>query len=418
MFTSPFTFVADRRRWILRTALAIGISMSLAACGGGGGDGGNDQWVASWAASPQSVSTSKTFANQTVRQLMYVSAGGDQIRVRVSNVFGTSPLVIDSLRVARSSSNTSVDVSTDRPAKFSGQERLSLAAGQEIWSDPIDLAVAAHGTVAVSAYVSAATPLTTGHSLGRQNNFVGAGNVASAASFTPTETNQFYAWVTGLDVSSASVQKVIVAFGDSITDGFNSTVGQNNRYPNYLSRILRGGSDGNFYSVVNAGISGDRWIFGANDFPPGSTRFSRDVLAQSGITHAVFMLGINDIGGPSLSNTPAEVVTADQIFANIVTAADAAKARGIKVFVGTLSPMKVAAFGNYYSDAGESKRQAVNAMIRQSTKFDGIIDFDLALRDPSDASILRAAFDSADHLHPSDAGYEAMAKAAAAVLLK
>lgn len=416
MFNSPFTFVAERRRWCIRTALAIGASVTLAACGGG--DGGSARWVASWAASPQTVSTTKTFANQTVRQLMYVSAGGDQIRVRVSNVFGTSPLVIDSLRVARSSGDTSVDVSTDRPVKFSGQERLSLAAGQEIWSDPIDLAVAAHGTVAVSAYVSAATPLTTGHGLGQQNNYVGVGNVASAATFTATETNQFYAWVTGLDVSSASVQKVVVAFGDSITDGFNSTVGQNNRYPNYLSRLLRGGTDGASYSVVNEGISGNRWIFGSDANPPGSGRFSRDVLAQSGITHAVFMLGINDIGIPSYFNTPAEVVSAEQIFAAMVSAADAAKSRGIKVFAGTLSPMKISIYGSYYSEVGEAKRQAVNAMIRQSTRFDGIIDFDLVLRDPADASILRAAFDSGDHIHPSDAGYEAMAKAAAAVLLK
>jgi len=417
MFTSPSTFMVDRRRWFLRTAMGIAVSSVLVACGGGSSD---DRWVATWTASPQQVSATKAFANQTIRQLMYVSAGGDRIRVRVSNVFGTSPLVIDSLRVARSSGNTSVDVSTDRPVKFSGQERLSLAAGQEIWSDPIDLAVPTHGVVAVSAYVSAPAPLTTGHTFGQQNNFVGAGNVASAATFTPSETNQFYAWVTGLDVSSASVQKVAVAFGDSITDGFNSTVDQNNRYPNYLSRILKGRADGASYSVVNEGISGNRWMFalGGDANPPGSARFSRDVLAQSGITHAVFMLGINDIGTPSLTGNPAELVTAEQIFSNIVAAADAAKSRGIKVLVGTLSPMKVAAFGNYYSDAGEAKRQAVNALIRQSTKFDGIIDFDLALRDPADASILRAAFDSGDHLHPSDAGYEAMAKAAAAVLLK
>lgn len=418
MFTSPFAFVADRRRRFLRTALLVAASITLAACGGSGGSGTNNRWVASWAASPQVVSTTKTFTNQTVRQLMYVSAGGDQIRVRVSNVFGTGPLVIDSMRVARSSGDTSIDVATDRPVKFSGQERLSLAAGQEIWSDPIDLAVSAQGVIAVSAYVSAAAPVTTGHTFGQQDNFVGAGNVASSASFTPTETNQFYAWVTGLDVLSTSVQKVVVAFGDSITDGFNSSVGQNNRYPNYLSRILRSGAAGGEYSVVNEGISGDRWIFGFNDFPPGSTRFGRDVLEKSGITHAIMMLGINDIGLPSLANNPAEVVTAEQIFANIVSAADAAKSRGIKVFVGTLSPMKVSIFGSYYSEAGEAKRQAVNTLIRQSTRFDGIIDFDVALRDPADTSVLRAAFDSGDHIHPSDAGYEAMAKAAAAVLLK
>jgi len=413
MFTSPITFVADRRRWILRTTLAIGASMALAACGGG--DGSSARWVASWAASPQQVPLSKTFTNQTIRQLMYVSAGGEQIRVRVSNVFGNSPLLIDSLRVARSTGAASVDVSTDRPVKFSGQERLSLAVGQEIWSDPIDLPVSAHGILAVSAYVSSAVPVATGHGVGMQDNYVAVGNVADAANFTPTEIIQYYNWVTGLDVLSSAVQKVVVAFGDSITDGYMSSVSQNHRYPNYLSRMLRGGPDGASYSVVNEGITADRWIFGANDFPPGTARFSRDVLGQSGITHAVVMLGINDIGLPSAFNIPGEDVTAEQIFAKIVFAADAAKSRGIKVFVGTLSPVK----GNpgYYSAVAEAKRQAVNAMIRQSTRFDGTIDFDLALRDPADGSALRAEFDSGDHLHPSDAGYEAMAKAAAAVLL-
>lgn len=421
-FSTKWPALVGTRRALLGAMLALPISFALVACGGGD-PAPTQTWIASWYAAPQaynepplSPNAAKSLQNQTFRQTMYVSQGGTGVRIRVSNLLGTSPLAITSMRVAKSAGGSSIDAATDKAVTFSGQTSVTVALGQEIYSDAVDFSVAPMSSLAVSSYVSGSAGVETVHSLGLQSNYVAAGNVATSANITPTETNALYTWITGIDVYSSAANKVIVTFGDSITDGYNSTPNKNNRYPNYLSRTLLASPTAAF-SVVNAGISGNRWSFNGIG-PNGNGRFSRDVLDRSGATHVVALLGINDFGIPSLLGNAAEQVTSAQIIQSITNAAAASKAKGVKYYAGTLTPFVGTTIPGYYTAEGEVKRQAVNAFIRTTPLIDGFIDFDAAIRDPANPTVMLVKYDSGDHLHPNDAGYEAMAAVASAFLLK
>ena len=409
--------ILSRRRLFQSVFATILASSLLFACGGGSSSSDNGTFYASWYASPQDYNESfagtkpvaKSFTNQTLRQVMYVSGGGDQVRVRISNRIGTLPLTIDAVTIAESTGGSAINVATNTPITFQNVASITIAPGAEAVSDPSSLMVKPNSNLAISIYVKNTTPVATVHSLGRQNNFVAAGNTTTAQVLPAAETNQFFAWVTGLDVRKNAKTKVIVTFGDSITDGYGATVDANNRYPNFLSRRLAADSSLGSTMVVNAGISGNRW---KNDVigPKGEGRFAQDVLERAGITHTIILLGINDIGFSGAFPASQEV-TASQITAAIQIAVDQAKAKGIKALVATLTPFKGTIFPGYYSDAGEAKRLAVNNFIRTNPTIDGIVDFDAALRNPADPGSMLAQYDFGDHLHPNDAGYAAMANA-------
>ncbi|MBM7115053.1 SGNH/GDSL hydrolase family protein [Archangium primigenium] len=328
--------------------------------------------------------------------------------MRVSNLFGATPLTLGGVHIARSTGGASIEASTDTALRFNGQASVTVSAGQESWSDEAPFSLPAQTDVAVTVYVPQATPAATEHSQGQQTNAIVSGNALGAATFTPTETQPSYSWVTGIDVSSAEARGVIVAFGDSITDGAASTVDAAHRYPDFLSRRVAADPALEGFSVVNQGIGGNR-VLNATIGPKGVDRFERDVLGTTGVTHALILIGINDIGFGGF--VPAQAVTANDITAGLQTMVDQAKARGVKVFLGTLLPFKGTA-APYFSEETEAKRQAVNAWIRANTaRAQGIIDFEAATRDPADPLRLRAEYDSGDHLHPNDVGYEAMAQA-------
>jgi len=409
--------IPSRRRLLQSVFATILASSLLFACGGGSSSSDNGAFYASWYASPQDYNESfagtkpvaKSFTNQTLRQVMYVSGGGDQVRVRISNRVGTLPLTIDAATIAESTGASAINLATNTPITFQNAASVTIAPGAEAVSDPASLTVKPNSNLAVSIYVKNTAPVATVHSLGRQNNYVAAGNTTTAQVLPFTETNQFFAWVTGLDVRKNDKTKVIVTFGDSITDGYGATVDANNRYPNFLSRRLAADSSLGSTMVVNAGISGNRW---KNDVvgPKGEGRFAQDVLGRAGITHTIILLGINDIGF-SGSFAPGQEVSASQITAAIQSAVDQAKAKGVKALVATLTPFKGTIFPGYYSDAGEAKRLAVNNFIRTNPTIDGVVDFDAALRNPADPGSMLAQYDLGDHLHPNDAGYAAMANA-------
>jgi len=352
------------------------------------------------------------FKGHTVRQIVHISVGGAGLRVKLSNLFGQGPITLSEVRVARSTGAGNTDVSTDRAVTFGNQTTVTMAAATETWSDPISFDAVANADLAVSFYVPEDAPLGVHHLFATQTAYVGTGNTVSAASLSAAETWWSHYWLAGIDVSSPETTKVVVAFGDSITDGFGSTLDASHRWPNYLDGRLQLDTSIGRTSVVNAGIGGNRWLhdgFGPN----GSGRFERDVLRVSGATHAIVLLGINDI---ALSQSiPSEAVSSEQITASMDAATTKAKAAGVRVYLGTLLPFKGA---GYYTEACEATRQSVNTWIRTSAKADGVIDFDKVVQDPADSLALLPAYDSGDHLHPNDAGYQSMANAVDLNLLR
>lgn len=389
------------------------LAAGLSACGN------TQRLQATWTAAPQDYNEPfpvpgvpqpepQSFQDQSIRHVMRVSAGGDKVRVRVSNLFGTTPVILGGVHIARSTGGASINASTDTVLRFNGQESVTVPAGQEAWSDETHFSLPSQTNVAVTVYVPQTTPVATVHSQGQQTISVAAGNALGSETFTPTETRQSYYWVTGIDVSNDDARGVIVAFGDSITDGAFSTVDAANRYPDFLARRVAADPALKGFSVVNQGIGGNRVL---NDVigTRAVDRFQRDALGTTGVTHAIILIGINDIGFGAFA--PEQAVTADEIIAGLQTMVDQAKARNVAVFLGTLLPFK-GTFPPYYSEETEAKRQAVNAWIRANTaQATGIIDFEAATRDPADPLQMRPEYDSGDHLHPNDAGYEAMANA-------
>jgi lysophospholipase L1-like esterase len=376
---------------------------------------------ASWAASPQNYNEPSPFpgapervpqqlSDQSVRQIVRLSAGGERLRMRFSNLLGAGPIRLDAVGLALSTGASAIDTTSHVAVTFGGQPSVTLAAGEERWSDFVPFAVDAEQSVAVTAYVVGVAPIATVHSLGQQTVYVAAGDAVRAESLPPHPVEALrlsYHWLTGIDAQSSTARRVIVAFGDSITDGYNSSVDANTRYPNFLSRQLTDGNEP--YSVVNAGISGNRVL---NDVvgPSGVSRFQRDALGQTGANDLVILLGINDIGLSSLPQGPA--VSAEQISDGLSTLVADANADGKRVFLGTLLPFQ-GTMAPYYSEEGEAKRQAVNAWIRANTDIAGVIDFDMLMGAPDNPLAMQTGYDSGDHLHPNDAGYEAMAEAVA-----
>lgn len=402
-----------RRRPLGRAIAGAVLVTLLSACGGGGGDSQSSQWVATWFAAQQNYNEivpaygpSFSISNQTVRQIVHTSYGGNQVRIKLSNLFGTGPATFSAVHVARSTGNGAIDVTTDRTVTFGGTASVTLAAGTEQWSDSVDLPFTTQSDLAISLFVQGSIPVATSHLVGQQNNYTASNNQVSAATMSGATASAFYFWLSEVDTSSTNKVKVVVAFGDSITDGAQSTVGANHRWPNFFDDRMQAaaGSVGGV-SVVNAGISGNRWLHDLVG-PAGQTRFARDVIGVSGATHAVIFLGINDIG--FATPLPAQAVTSDQIIAAIGAAIAQAKSRQMKVFLATLMPYEGSA---NYSASGEAERQAVNAYIRSASGVDGVIDFDKVMQDPSNPASLLPAYNSGDHIHPNDAGYQAMANA-------
>jgi lysophospholipase L1-like esterase len=385
---------------------------------GSGAPGGQSGWVTSWAASPQvpvpGTPAAAGFDNQTVRNIVFTSSGGALIRLVLTNVFGTTPLQIDDVTVAVAGSGAAVVPGTIHRVTVGGSSSFQIPPGAQVLTDPVAMRVAPLQDLAVSVYLPGQTGAATIHSDAQQVNWVSeAGDHAAdadAGAFTTQTQSWFY--VSDVIVGPSRVSGTVVAFGDSITDGFQSTVGANTRWPNDLARRLNA-LHGRTLSVADEGISGNRVLndalcCGVN----AEARFERDALDQPGVRDIIVLEGINDFGfsavPPNPVIDPVTDVSAAQVIAGYQQLIAQAHARGLKIFGGTVLPFKGA---GYYTAAGEAKREAVNAWIRTSGAFDGVIDFDKLMGNPADPLTLNPAWDSGDHLHPNDAGYQAMANA-------
>jgi lysophospholipase L1-like esterase len=367
------------------------------------------RWLATWTASPydagprpprDSVDRVPKLFDQTLRLVVRTSIGGERVRIRLSNEYGDRPLVIDAAHIAVRDSGTAIVPATDRALTFGGRSAVRMLPGAVVLSDPVALSVPALGDLAVSLHLADSARLSTRHPLALQTSYVGHGNVAGAQRFAPDTTLEIWPYLVGVDVVNPSVAGVIVAIGNSITDGARSTRDANTRWPNVLAaRMLR---DAAPRAVVNAGISGGRVLtYGAG--PSALARFERDVLATPGLTHVILLEGINDIGRSAVDG-----VTADDIIFGYRQLIARAHERGVRIFGATLTP---AGPRTSFTPALEAKRAAVNAFIRTSGEFDGVIDFDAATRDPANPLQFLPAYDSGDHLHPGDAGDRAMGEA-------
>lgn len=390
----------------------------------------DEHWVGTWAAAQQmppedansANSADAGFDNQTVRMIVRASIGGEELRVRFSNAFGSAPLRIGDAHVALAGSGASIMPGTDRALTFSGRESFTAPPGAMVLSDPVRLHVPALARLTVSIFVPEETGPATWHALARETTYIsGAGDMCANANLPDAKTTPSWYWLSGVEVLARKRAGAIVALGDSITDGAYATLDENRRWPDVLAEQLAHRTDAAAapLAVLNEGISGNRLLHDIAG-PSALARFDRDVLSQDGVRYLIVLEGINDIGWPHMpariaSSLPGkgyskDAVSADDMIAALRQIAERAHAHGIRVFGGTLTPF-VGAF--YETPDGEAERETVNEWIRTSGAFDGVIDFDKETTDPKQPGRFLPAYDSGDHLHPGDAGYDAMGRAAA-----
>jgi lysophospholipase L1-like esterase len=383
-----------------------------------------EHWIATWAAAPQQPidpvtsgtpldTPPRSFSDQTIRQTIRISTGGRVLRLRLTNEYGAKAITLDAVRIGLSDGNGGVLSASNRVVTFNGGSKIvTLSASAPVLSDPVEMAVPELGILSISIHVpSGGNPgYATPHTLGQQSTYVAPGDQTDTPTLTGASTGTVRYFLSGVDVVKKMTAFTIVTLGDSITDGYASTVDANRRWPDLFAERLHKSNLLEQLGVANEGISGNRVL--TDGFGPNSlSRFDRDVLACPGVRYVVMLVGINDLGIPTFFPATGPMPTPDAIIAGYKQMITRAHARGVRVIGATLTPYQGAMEGKYYSDKGEVEREAINAFIRTSKEFDGVIDFDAAVRDQANPLRFDPTYDSGDHLHPNDAGYAAMAAA-------
>ena len=378
-------------------------------------------WVSAWATALQSIPQQANLpplyrapevAGRTVRQIVYPTLSGRAVRVHLSNEYGKTPLVIQDLRIARSAGGAATQANGGAKVTFGGKASVTVPPGSELDSDAAEVDIVAGAPYAISSYMGADQNLVAWHRVSNQVNYVSLPGNHTDDSMSGAFHQRFtqFVWVTGLSVEAPSAAAV-ATIGDSITDGMRSSLNENHRWPDAFARRLTQAGDRST-AVVNLGISGNRLL---NDSPCYGEalvkRFSRDVLERPGVKVAILLIGINDINFSSMPpragldcDYPHASVNAEDLIDGYKRVIAEAHRRGVRVFGATLTPASL-------PPQRESIRLAANQWIRTAGAFDGVVDFDAALRDPAQPARLREGYDSGDHIHPSDAGYAAMAQA-------
>jgi lysophospholipase L1-like esterase len=409
----------------LGAALALGVMSDQAIAEV---DGRDTQWIGTWATSAQPFLPGdlEIYQNQTLRLIVHTSAGGEQVRIKISNTYGDAPLYIGGAHIGRRRAGADIDSTSDRRLSFGGHSSVAIPAHSVAQSDPVNLNVPALADLAISLFLPKATKATTSHALALQTSYVSSakGDSTSQSKFAVAKTIDSWPFLTGVDVAVTPAGMAIVALGSSTTDGDGSSSDANRRWPDVLAeRLHNSGGRNAEVGVLNQGIIGNRLL---SDSPAGSqfgaalgqaalARFDHDVLDQTGIKHLIVCLGINDIVFPGLFTPIGEMVSSQSIIAGYRQLIARAHQKGIRAIGTTIPAFENAFFGksliSFYTPEKESVRQEVNTWIRNSAEFDGVVDFDAVLRDPGRPTRLLPAYDSGDHLHSNDAGYAASANA-------
>jgi lysophospholipase L1-like esterase len=420
--------MTSRGRVVFGLALSlIAVTLPVRAQTGATGD----HWVGTWATAVVSApsepqpqppgglpSPALRFNNQTFRQFVRISIGGERVRVVLTNAFGTRALTIGGAHLALRGNGAAITAGSDRALTFGGLQTATIPPAAILVSDPVSLSVPASSDVAIDLFFAGDTaaspsPLTV-HAGSRQTNYLSSPGTHLGSTELPGATPvPLWAFLARLEVVAPDRVGAIVALGDSITDGFNSTPDTNNRWPDHLAKRLA--STGSLMGVLNVGIDGNRVLVDGAGIS-ALARFDREVIAQPGATHVFVLEGINDLGiGALFKDGPRP--TTEVLIAGHRQLIARAHAKGLKIIASTLLPYEGTTFPGYFTPEGETIRQAFNQWLRTSKDYDGIVDFDAVMRDPTQPSRMLAKYDSGDHLHPNDAGYKVMAEAFDVTLL-
>ena len=403
------------------TLVVIGVAVWLLTSKVVCGQVTNDKlrWVGSWAASQQVPETQNSLDPQllrdaTLRQIVHLSVGGDQLRVRVSNAFGTEPLHLTAVHVARpvSAAGAAIDAASDTQVMFNGSSDVMIPARAEYLSDAVAFPVAALSSLAISIHFDRPPMGETGHPGSRATSYVAPGDLVSAVSLPDAKTVEHWYQVSGVDVTSPVQAGAVVTLGDSITDGHGATTNENDRWPDVLAARMQAEKSTRMLGVLNEGIGGNRLLLDGLG-PNALARFDRDVLAQAGVRAVIVLEGVNDLGtltrdhDVSAEEHRALVRKIEGAYSQMI---ERAHAHGIRVMGATILPYSGS---KYYHPGPESEadRQAINAWIREVGHFDAVVDFDKLTRDPAHPDHLLPAYDSGDGLHPGPGGYKAMGEA-------
>jgi lysophospholipase L1-like esterase len=432
------TWTNTRRRYQGRfimwvTALVVLTIASAHSVSGAGDKEDPQRWIGTWATAPQrGIPTHlQTFRNQTLRLIVHTSAGGGRIRIKISNTFGDAPLQIGAAHIAQRAAGADIEPNSDRNLEFGGRRPITIAPGSLVVSDPVDLQVPALSDLAISLFLPETAVATTSHSLALQTNYVSPEGVNAVAETKFRAAKKISSWpfLTGVDVAASPEGAAIVAFGSSLTDGDGSTKNANRRWPDVLAERLQKAGYKEI-GVLNEGIIGNRLLSDsdsprqAGGPPPlgpvfdelgpalgtsGISRFDRDVLDQAGVKYAILGLGVNDILFPGSFIPDRERMDAQRLIAGNRELITRAHKRGVRVIGSTIPPFEHALFRSpffdgFYSPEREKVRQDVNAWVKSGGEYDGVIDFDLAVRDPNRPTQISPSYDSGDHLHVNDTG--------------
>jgi lysophospholipase L1-like esterase len=414
------TFRLRRGTLAAVTAMTVAATVLLAASGSEAKNPDNPEWVGTWASALTAASLGNAqgslagFTDQSVRMIVRTSVGGDQLRVRLSNAYGTGPVAVGHATVGRPAAPGSADLvpGSVRELTFQGSETVTLYKGADVLSDPLAMDVPSLTELAVTLYLPTATGPTSFHNTARENTFVYPGDRAEDASGAGATVTRFaFYFLAGIDVGREDADGSVLVLGDSISDGNGSTVNANTRWPDFLAtRVMDPTLDDHEEGVLNLGLAGNRLThdgleqnltsFGNS----GLARLDTDVFGQTDVRAAIVQLGINDIN--LAPNDPA-----GRIIAGLQQVAAQLREQNMPVLVCTLGPFEGFTGAPSWTPEKEAVRLAVNNYIRNQNDFNAVVDLDAVLRDPAQPSRLRAEFDSGDHIHPNDAGAQALAAA-------